>query len=236
MIDWHSHILPKMDDGSQSVEESIDMLRSLQADGVNCVIATPHFYANAESVSAFLKRRQDSFEVLLRSLYDDAPDIRVGAEVKYYSGISKMEGLERLTIENTNILLLEMPMVRWTEYTIEELLALAASRSLTIVLAHVERYIGFQRRGTLERLCDGDILLQVNAGSIETFGTRRRVFRLFDAGFVHFIGSDCHNLTTRPPRMKMAYKRVAKKFGPSYTSDMISFGRRILIQKQKYTE
>ena len=233
MIDWHSHVLPKMDDGSRGVEESLAMLRSLQADGASCVIATPHFYANEESVDTFFKRRKECLDTLLLELYDGAPDIRVGAEVKYYPGISKMEGLERLTVERTNILLLEMPMTRWTEYTIKELLALAASRSLTVVLAHVERYIGFQRRGTLERLCDGGLLVQVNAGSFESFGTRRRVMRLLDAGLVHFIGSDCHNLTTRPPRLAGAYKRVAKRFGSHYVSEMTSFGHRILIQKEK---
>ena len=236
MIDWHSHVLPKMDDGSRSVAESMAMLRSLQTDGVSCVIATPHFYANHDSVNTFLKRRQECFETLLSSMYDGAPELRLGAEVKYYSGISKMEGLQRLTVDNTNILLLEMPMARWTEYTVKEILALAASGTLTVVLAHVERYIGFQHRGTLERLCDGGVLVQVNAGSMQTFGNRRRIFKLFDAGLVHFIGSDCHDLTTRPPCMAGAYDRIAKRFGTSYVRDMISFGQMIIKQKERNTE
>ena len=64
MIDWHSHILPAMDDGSKDVAESISMLGMQTSQGVGTVIATPHFYANDETVAAFLKRRAEASEAL----------------------------------------------------------------------------------------------------------------------------------------------------------------------------
>ena len=233
MIDWHSHVLPGMDDGSRSVEESLAMLRALGADGVSLVMATPHFYANEESVDSFLERRQACLDALLQAREEGMPEVRVGAEVKYYPGISKMKELDRLTVEGSRILLLEMPMTRWTEYTVKELLSLAAARSLTVVLAHVDRYLGLQRRGTLERLCEEGVLMQVNAGSLESFSTRRRVLSLLDAGLVQFLGSDCHNLTTRPPRLAGAYRRISKKFGDRYIHEMAAFGHRILARNTK---
>ena len=65
MIDWHSHILPAMDDGSRDAEESRLMPELLKAQGIQTVVATPHFYANEESVETFLQRRHDSYERLL---------------------------------------------------------------------------------------------------------------------------------------------------------------------------
>ena len=61
MIDFHSHILPCLDDGSKSVDESIKMLKTLASQGVKKVVATPHFYANDESIEQFLNRRDEAF-------------------------------------------------------------------------------------------------------------------------------------------------------------------------------
>jgi protein-tyrosine phosphatase len=213
MIDWHSHLLPEMDDGSRSVEESISMLDSLKAQGVSCVIATPHFLANEESVEDFLKRRDRSYKLLAQNMQSDHPRVLCGAEVKYYPGISKMKDLDRLAIEGTRILLLEMPMKRWTEYTFKELTALSATRRLTVVMAHIERYLAFHGTDMIERLCDNGLLMQVNASFFERFGSRRKALKLLQSGMIHFIGSDCHNLTTRAPRLEPAFELIGRKAG-----------------------
>ena len=68
MIDWHSHVLPALDDGSHSIAQSLEMLTMLKEQGVDTVIATPHFYANDESVEKFLERRERSARALKRTL------------------------------------------------------------------------------------------------------------------------------------------------------------------------
>ena len=130
MIDWHTHILPGMDDGSCDVAESIAMINMQMTQGVKTVIATPHFYANDEAVESFLERRKQTLEILKAKLPQDAPEIRLGAEVKYYQGISRMADLKALRIEGSKLLLLEMPMSSWTENMIRELLEMS-SRSDT---------------------------------------------------------------------------------------------------------
>ena len=65
LTDFHSHILPGVDDGSTSVEESIAMLRMLSRQGVSHVVATPHFYPNYDDPEQFLRRRKDVYEDLL---------------------------------------------------------------------------------------------------------------------------------------------------------------------------
>ena len=141
MIDWHNHVLPAMDDGSRDVAESIAMLGMHAAQGVDTVVATPHFYANDESVDSFVERRRLSYERLKEQLPPDAPAILLGAEVKYYQGISRLADLKKLRIEGSQLLLLEMPAIKWNERMIAEVLAIYEKTGLIPVIAHIDRYI-----------------------------------------------------------------------------------------------
>ena len=216
MTDWHSHVLPKMDDGSKSVEESVALLNELAAQGVNTVVASPHFYANDEAVEHFIKRRQKAFNELLPHLNNDLPKILLGAEVSYYSGISRMENLEKLKIEGTDLILLEMPFCRWTEYTVRELLELSASGKFKIMLAHVERYAAFLDAAMLERLYDSEILMQSNASFFTALFKKKKALKLLKNQKIHFIGSDCHNTHSRPPKFKAAYDYIENKLGKEF--------------------
>ena len=228
MIDWHSHVLPAIDDGSRDVAESVSLLTKLSEQGVDTVIATPHFLANDESVDAFLERRQQSYESLSAEMNDQMPRVLQGAEVKYYQGISRMEGLKKLRIEGTRLLLLEMPMIRWTEYTIKELTELALSKSTKLVLAHIERYLKLQSGNVWNRLYEAGILMQVNASFFADFPTRRRALGLLQSGGIHFIGSDCHNMTSRPPRLDRAFEIIEKKLGKDFAEQIHSYGSSVL--------
>ena len=228
MIDWHSHILPGIDDGSRDVNESISMLAAFESQGVDMVIATPHFYANDESVRSFLNRRQQSYELLCSQRGEGRIHILSGAEVKYYSGISRMDGLEKLTIENTNLLLLEMPISKWTNLVRQELQDLINTRGLRIILAHIERYLEWQDVEVFQQLCESGARMQVNASFLDRLTSRKKATKLLNAGVIHFIGSDCHNMTTRPPKINSAYELIRKKFGEDYTSQMIEYGYHVL--------
>ncbi len=228
MIDWHSHILPQIDDGSQSISESVALLTELKLQGVNTVVATPHFYANEETVQTFLNRRQRAFDELSPSLSDGLPRVLLGAEVCYYSGISRLENLECLKIENSNLLLLEMPFSRWTEYTIRELLELSASGRFTIVLAHIDRYISMQDRDIWDRLYENGILMQANASFFTKFFKKKKALYFLQNNRIHFIGSDSHNMTTRPPKLNLAYDYVSQKLGSDILTEINGFGKALL--------
>ena len=228
MIDWHSHILPAMDDGSKDVAESISMLEMQTSQGVGTVIATPHFYANDETVAVFLKRRAEAYEALKEQLGDRAPNILLGAEVRYYQGISRLEGLKDLAIEGSKLLLLEMPMSVWTETMVRELVELAGKNRVRIVLAHVERYIKLQKRSVWDRIVDSGILLQVNASFVTSLASKRKALALLQDGVVQFLGSDCHNLTTRPPVLGQAAEVIRKKLGDDFLNQMQQYGYSLL--------
>lgn len=232
MIDWHSHILPEMDDGSKNVEESLCLMKMLAEQGVDTVIATPHFYANDESVDSFLERRAVSYEKLQAQLSDSLPEVLLGAEVSYYPGISRMADLKRLKIENTQLLLLEMPMSKWKEYTVNELMELSCTGEMMIVLAHVERYLSHQSSEVLERLFDSSLFMQVNAAFFTQLSSRRKALRLLSDGVIQFLGSDTHNTKTRPPLIGKAVEVIQKKFGDGFIEEMNGYGHSMLVQNK----
>lgn len=228
MIDWHSHILPGMDDGSKDVAESLAMLQMHLNQQVSTVIATPHFYANDEAVAAFVERRAKAYETLKEQLPENAPRILLGAEVRYYQGISRMENLKDLRIEGSKLLLLEMPMMVWTEYMVRELIELSGKSGVQLVLAHVERYLRFQKQSVWNRIAESGILMQVNGSFLTAMASKRKALSLLQEGMVQFIGSDCHNLTDRSPQLEKAFQVIRKKLGDDYMNQMKHYGYSLL--------
>ena len=228
MIDWHSHILPGVDDGSRDIEESLALLRMEMEQGVDTVIATPHFFANDESPDDFIYRRQNGYDGLKQNMPEGAPSILLGAEVRYYPGIGKLSDLKKLCIGDTRLLLLEMPMEKWTDYTVRELVDIEAARHVKLILAHIERYLPMQSVDAWSKLYDSGIRMQVNASYFAGFTTKRKALSSLLEGGIHFIGSDCHNVKYRPPKIGAAYEIIRKKFGDEFVNQMNEYGKSLL--------
>ena len=229
MIDFHAHILPRIDDGSQSVEESISMLESMKAQGIKKVIATPHFLANHESVDAFVGRRNESLERLKRAK-PDIPEIALGAEVKYYDGISHLPDLKKLRIEGSKLLLLEMPFSPWSEYAVKEITDIAGRGKITLVLAHIERYLSMQNGAVLFCLLENGVLFDSNASFFISRLTRHKALRMLRNHQIHFLGSDAHNMADRAPNTAKAVAIMQKKFGEAFAADFITYGNELFLQ------
>lgn len=228
VIDLHSHVLPKMDDGSKSVEMSLEMLRSARNMGVDAMVATPHFYGFRESSSTFLERREHSFQRLSRALEDGPPAILLGAEVEFFSGITELENLDCLCANGTKTLLLEMPFAPWTGYELDVVSTLCLDRGYHVVLAHLERFVPLQKdMEVLERILSLPLWVQINAEALLHITKRGRWVELFREGRAHLLGSDCHNLTSRPPNLDAARRVLGRKV-PQALADMDSLGPRLL--------
>lgn len=222
-IDLHSHILPDMDDGSKSVGQSLEMLQESARQGVGIMVATPHYYAEQNSPEMFLQRRARAYEQLTESISTQSslPQIFCAAEVAYFSGMSSHSDLHSLCIEGTNTLLLEMPFCNWNDFQIEEVSALALDLGYQLVLVHPERFCfspGNRRR--LEKLADLPLALQVNAGSLLHWRTRKLALELLQMTRHPLLGSDCHNLTTRPPNLRDGRDVIQKKLGQGFLRRM----------------
>ncbi len=228
MIDFHSHILPGIDDGSRDVEESISLLKMLKEQGVKTVVATPHFYADQQSMESFLANREQALARLKAEYSEGLPEIICGAEVLYYSGISKLADLNKLCIEGTKLLLLEMPMAKWTEYTVRELMDMAGRTRLRIVIAHLDRYMHYQSKDVIAQLYEYGFLIQMNASFFLNFSTKGRALRMLKNQEIHMIGSDCHSVTSRPSHIGEAYSVIRKKCGEELLEDLTGYGYHLL--------
>lgn len=228
MIDFHCHILPGIDDGSQSVEESLEMIRAQTQQGIDTIVASSHFYADQRSPASFLERRSQAWEKLRAALPEDAPRILLGAEVLYFPGMSRSEELMGLCVQGTNLLLLEMPFISWPEHMIREVRDLARSRRYTILMAHIERYYFKQDVSVWDSFLDEGIQMQSNAEFFLPFRTRGKALKLLREGRIHVLGTDCHNMDARRPRMDEAVKIIRKRLGSETVSEIDSYGRDLL--------
>ena len=226
MIDFHSHILPGIDDGSRSRKMSLAMIAALAEQGVDTIVASSHFYASDSSPELFLARRQEAYEKLISELPAEAPGIRLGAEILYYPGISHMEQLPELCIEGTNALLLEMPFMRWSRSFIREVLELAAGQRYTVILAHFERYS--EPSEVWESLMEHGVLMQSNADYYVPLRTRHQALKLLRDGRIHLLGSDAHNLAERAPHMDEAARIIRRSCGQGALDEIDRRGRELL--------
>ena len=206
MIDFHSHILPGIDDGSRDTDESLELLRMCSEQGVTKIAATPHFYPDYDTPERFLKRRRESMLHLKERLDDGAPEIILGAEVYYFAGISSNESIGDLRLGNTGILLLEMPFAKWSSSMISEILDLHGRNGISVMIAHIERYLDFQNDDVWESLLKHGVIIQSNAEFFTNWRTKRRALRMFRSGMIHVLGSDCHNTKDRTENMGKAYE------------------------------
>ena len=204
MIDSHCHILPGMDDGSKSAEQSVAMLRMELENGIDRVVLTPHFYAQQNSPRQFLKRRQAAWERLQEALPEGMPRMIMGAEVQYFEGICGTEELHELCIQGTDLLLLEMPEQKWTSRMIRDVAELQDREDMTVMLAHIERFLTCTDEKTWDYLRRCGVLMQINASFLTGFWTKSKAKRMLRQGKVHFLGSDAHNLTDRKPNLTPA--------------------------------
>ena len=216
MTDFHSHILPCVDDGSQSVQESIAMLHMEAEQGIAHVIATPHFYPRYDTAVDFLTKRETAMNRLCKEMeqYSGLPKVTMGAEVYFFRGMSESEQLSQLTIEGSHSILIEMPPSPWTEDMYRELEAIWVRRGITPIIAHVDRYIRpFHTHGIPRKLADLPVLVQANAEFFLNKRTAGMALRMLKAGQIHLLGSDCHNLKTRKPNMGEAIHLIQRKLG-----------------------
>lgn len=217
MTDFHAHFLPGIDDGADSLEESVQILLESSRQGVSRIYATPHFYADEDDPSSFLRRRNAAYRSLCDFLQQavpgaEIPELCLGAEVYYFPGMADCEEMTSLAMGNTGTILIEPPMVPWTDYMLDEIEAVSSGLRLTPVIAHADRYFRVLRDASLfDRLDGRDMLVQVNASFFIREQHRDYALSLLSEGRIHMIGSDVHNTETRRQDLGFAVKEITKK-------------------------
>jgi protein-tyrosine phosphatase len=194
---------------------SLEMLRTSVEKGVTSLVSTSHFYAAHESPEDFLRRRRHAIKRLKSGLTDFELPMYFGAEVLYFPGIAQSEAVRSLAIEGTSLILIEMPFDKWTEKIFNELNTFQYNSGLQIVLAHIDRYRAIQSKAIYNLLLEQPFYFQINAEAFSSFSSRRFALQILERGQLHFLGTDCHNTTTRPPNMDVARQVIEKKVSPA---------------------
>lgn len=215
ILDLHTHILPGIDDGAKSVDVSAEMLAEIARQQSEPVVLTPHFYPYECSADDFLKKRAAAYAKLKSVMQAQTPAM-VGCEIFLSPLLMKNQALRRLCISGTDFALVELPFTeRLDDRTIRLLEDLRYNHGIKPILAHVERYRSItQSRDMIDTLISCGCMVQVNAESFLTSPLKRRfVFDLLKSGKIDFLGSDCHNMTTRAPNLSRAVDFIIKKRG-----------------------
>ncbi|MBQ5347500.1 MAG: hypothetical protein IIU39_05580 [Ruminococcus sp.] len=222
--DMHSHILPEMDDGSKSVEMSLEIIDKLRAQNVKNICLTPHYYTNEESMYKFLERREESLAKLKPVLPNDV-NICVGAEVYVTEYLFNNDDLSGICYGNSKYILCEFPFSsHFSERTMEYFYKLKGNYGLKPVLTHIERYEHLMAdEGLVEELCDEDIIIQTNVGAFKGFSQKRRLLKYIKRGYIDIVGTDCHSLTRgNPDEYTPTMELIKNKCGQEYVDHIIN--------------
>lgn len=200
LVDFHSHILPGADHGSDSLETSLLQLKLAMEQGVSRIVATPHFYPHRHTLDKFLPRRDNAYKLLADNMSADMPRIKIGAEILVCEGLENFSGLDKLVIEGTNTLLLELPFTEFRNGYVDSVRKIIKN-GFDVMLAHVDRY----PHEDILRLIDiGAAKLQINAEALARLFRDKALYEFIEDGYAFAIGSDIHGAD------KKAYKKFSK--------------------------
>lgn len=233
-IDIHSHILYGVDDGAQSFEESMEMLRLASRDGIRQIILTPHNKPMRHNASP--EHMADMREQLQSQTKREGIDIALylGNEIYYRSSLlDAVEEGEAVTMAGSVYVLIEYnPMENYAG--IRNGMYEILSGGLIPVLAHVERYSCLQREPeNVKELVDMGCCIQVNAGSImgnSGLSTKLVVRKLLKQKLVHFVATDAHDTGRRRPCLSASAAYVAAKYGTEYQRELFYENPRHMIE------
>ena len=218
-LDFHSHVLPGIDDGAKDLATSLAMLGEMQRQGTSLVLATPHFCLSNGSIEEFIVRRDEAYGHLMAAVEATGaviPKILRGAEVLLSTELAEQPDLSRLCIEGTRCILLEMPYGPWRSWMVNTVYEVQ-NAGFYPIMAHLERYSG--------------LAVQMNAGSIVNRERQRFCLKLIKSGIVDVLGSDAHNMDSRPPQYKEAVAIIRKKLGDAAYQRIEQNGQELLELK-----
>lgn len=234
MIDIHSHIINEIDDGSKSIEMTIDMLKKAEQSGTTDIIATPHFMRGRFEVEYrdVVKRVEELKDIAKENNINININIYAGQEVYFSRNILNYYNDKIIgTINNTKYMLIEFPML---EFNIDEAINTIYElqiRGITPIIAHPERYKQFIKNPSMiNTLIKEGMLFQLNAGSITGgFGkdVKKTATKYLEDNIYSFIGSDAHRDIGRDTDMKEALEVLDK----NKINEFVNNGRLMLENK-----
>lgn len=187
MLDFHAHVLPGADHGSDGLQTSLRQLALAEQAGIDVLIATPHFYPQRDDFDRFLRKRRKALAEL-RENYAGSIRLLAGCEVHMCVGLDHLDGLEELCVPGTRVMLCELPFHDLPSGMTDTFERLTEEHEITPILAHVDRY----DPSVIENLFGLGLKGQLNAEPFSRHFHRRRLLPWIDQGQIVALGSDIH--------------------------------------------
>jgi len=239
-FDIHCHLLYGVDDGPESMDESLDLLRLEYDDGVRTIYLTPHYRKGLfECPSDRVVRH---FELLKERAEQSFPDLelRLGREIHVdMDVVQTIEAGGCFPLGNTEHVLLEFPEYSDRQYMIERCSDVRSS-GYTPIIAHAERYAAVRKDlGLLQRLVDMGAYIQMNAGSIlgeEGLSWKWFCKKAMKRDLLHFVGSDAHDLKRRRPNIGRCAAYMERIMGADYRDQIMKINPQEIAEGSVWKE
>lgn len=234
MIDFHTHILHFIDDGSHNVEESIKMLQMSYEQGIDTVVLTSHFHRGEDQIEPWLEERQLRFEQLRDYMTAEEkkriPKMILGAEVEFMPDMNQWDYLDKLTINGTNYIMTEMPFMPWTGANVKVIDDIALNSPFTPIIPHIDRYMHtFTPEKYIRHFLNmPEVIVQMNSIYINDANNIQYFKPMFEKNQVRILGSDCHSPEWRQPDLGTAIENLKQIFSQELVDKIDAFGREML--------
>ena len=228
MIDIHCHILHDIDDGPPSLQKAVEMLCAARADGIDTIIATPHFTPTVASMIAarhdelFSRARQCGIKLL------------TGCEYALSELNSELDK-SMLPLDGTSFILVDLNTCSIPQF-MEQLAFKAELKGFHVILVHPEKLLAAKSLPKMFELHQHGVFFQVNAASINGKSGKlpqMTAEKMIAAGICDYIASDAHNTVSRPFEMRLAKSRVTDLFGNNAAETIFELNPQLLLQNKE---
>lgn len=237
MIDFHTHILPNVDDGSKSVEETFELLKEAKEVGFDAIISTSHYMEEYYEVNSAER------EVWIKAISENLDKQNIN--LKLYLGneiyiteniIDLLETGKATTINNTNYVLFEFPL-NTKPMNMYDIIYDMLQYKLIPVLAHPERYSFIQKEPEIVYdLIQKGVLMQSNYGSIiGQYGEKAQLIakKFLENDMIHFLGSDVHKKNTIYPRIPQVLSELRIIIGEEKLKELTTINPKLVLENKK---
>tara|TARA_B100000575_G_scaffold258630_1_gene230366 strand:- start:14149 stop:14919 length:771 start_codon:yes stop_codon:yes gene_type:complete len=235
MIDYHNHILPNIDDGARDFDEALMMIEKAYSGGITHIISTVHFNHPQIKVS----KDYNYLLSLAKELEDRAKAIDISikitpsAEVYFNDQILESINNPIVRFREKYILIEFDPQILPKNFS--NVLYEIQLNGLKVIIAHPERYRNIQNEiNIIKQWKNKDVLIQVNAGSILGYNglkIKKTAMDIIFMGYCDIIGSDAHNLSTRPFCLEKAYKKIEVLCGKN-TVEILKYNAEAIVENK----
>ena len=236
MIDIHCHILPEVDDGSRSLNESIEMAMIAKEQGITKIVNTSHYHPDFryKKGEELLKELEDFNNVLKENMIDI--EVLIGNEIYYTKDLIKeIDELDFYTLNNSRYILIELPPTNFPKDLCNIVYELKEKNYIP-VFARVERYREVQENPELiYEVINAGAIIQVNSHSIlgKSGKELQKVCNtLLNRNMVHVVGTDAHSSKRRTPIFLDAYKYVSEKYSKEMADDLFIKNNNAIINNE----